>query len=79
MPCHSPEETGRLLQTIGILVGRNMLALFIGILPTVKIICFRAANETLINMFEMGLDQSVLLCQLSKYLLGLFYKNICFS
>lgn len=55
------------------------MAIYIGILPTVKIICFRAANAVLLNMFEMGIDQSVLLYQLSKYLLGLFIKNICFS
>lgn len=78
VPCHNPEETGRLLQTIGILVGRNTLALFIGVLPTVKIICFRAANATLLNMSEMSMDQSVLLNQLSKYLLGLFIKTSAF-
>lgn len=59
-----------------------MLALFMGILPAVKIICFRAANATLLNMFEMGIDQSVLLCQLSKYLLGLktsAFHELCFE
>lgn len=54
------------------------MALFIGILPTVKIIFFRAANAALLNMFEMGINQCVLLYELSKYLLGLFIKTPAF-
>lgn len=61
------------------------MAPFIGVLSTAKIICFRAANATLLNMFEMGIAQSVLLCQPSKYLLGLFFiktsafHELCFE
>lgn len=44
----------------------------------VKIICFMAVNVLMLNMFDMGINQSILLYQLPKYLLGLFIETSAF-